>query len=92
MTESVVLSELDGRGVATVAINRPAVNNAYNGAVIEGLASHGKMNVSWRGQAHRIEIGLRQHLAVIGENVRDTEFPGDSLSACLLNTSPSPRD
>ncbi|HVM78326.1 MAG TPA: enoyl-CoA hydratase-related protein [Stellaceae bacterium] len=38
MSESVVLSELDGRGVATVTINRPAVNNAYNGAVIEGLA------------------------------------------------------
>lgn len=38
MTESVVLSELDGRGVATVTINRPAVNNAYNGTVIEGLA------------------------------------------------------
>ena len=38
MTENVVLSEVDGRGVATVTINRPAVNNAYNGAVIEGLA------------------------------------------------------
>ena len=38
MSESVVLSELDGRGVATVTINRPAVNNAYNAAVIEGLA------------------------------------------------------
>jgi methylglutaconyl-CoA hydratase len=38
MTESVVLSEVDGRGVATVTLNRPAVNNAYDGAVIEGLA------------------------------------------------------
>lgn len=38
MSESVVLSEVDGRGIATVAINRPAVNNAYNAAVIEGLA------------------------------------------------------
>jgi methylglutaconyl-CoA hydratase len=38
MSESVVLSEVDGRGVATVILNRPAVNNAYNDAVIEGLA------------------------------------------------------
>src|SRR5579871_5643998 len=38
MTESVVLSDIDGRGVATVTLNRPAVNNAYNDAVIEGLA------------------------------------------------------
>jgi len=38
MSESVVLSELDARGVATVILNRPAVNNAYNAAVIEGLA------------------------------------------------------
>src|SRR5258707_14914580 len=38
MSESVVLSEVDRRGVGTVTLNRPAVNNAYNGAVIEGLA------------------------------------------------------
>jgi methylglutaconyl-CoA hydratase len=28
---------LDARGVATVALNRPEVNNAYNGAMIDGL-------------------------------------------------------
>lgn len=33
----VVLREVDSRGVATVTINRPAVNNAYNGDVIAGL-------------------------------------------------------
>lgn len=38
MTESVVLSEVDPRGVATVTLNRPDVHNAYNGAVVEGLA------------------------------------------------------
>jgi methylglutaconyl-CoA hydratase len=38
MGERVVLSEVDGRGVATVTLNRPAVNNAYDAAVIEGLA------------------------------------------------------
>ena len=38
MSESVVLSQIDARGVATVSLNRPAVNNAYNAEVIEGLA------------------------------------------------------
>src|SRR5581483_571327 len=38
MAEEVVLHELDARGVATVRLNRVAVNNAYNDAVIEGLA------------------------------------------------------
>lgn len=32
-----VLWELDARGVATVTLNRPAVNNAYNGDLIEGV-------------------------------------------------------
>ena len=38
MSESVVLSDVDERGVATVTLNRPEVNNAYNDAVIEGIA------------------------------------------------------
>ena len=32
-----VLWELDARGVATVTLNRPQVNNAYNGDLIEGV-------------------------------------------------------
>ena len=32
-----VLSRVDGRGVATVTLNRPDRNNAYNGDVIQGL-------------------------------------------------------
>jgi methylglutaconyl-CoA hydratase len=38
MAEEVVLHAVDARGVATVTLNRVAVNNAYNDAVIEGLA------------------------------------------------------
>lgn len=37
MQDSVVLAEVDARGVATVTLNRPEVNNAYNGDVIQGL-------------------------------------------------------
>jgi methylglutaconyl-CoA hydratase len=32
-----VLWEIDRRGVATVTLNRPQVNNAYDGALIQGL-------------------------------------------------------
>jgi methylglutaconyl-CoA hydratase len=32
-----VLWDIDARGVATVTLNRPEVNNAYNGKLIEGL-------------------------------------------------------
>ena len=32
-----VLWSIDPRGVATVTLNRPEVNNAYNGALIQGL-------------------------------------------------------
>jgi len=41
MSQSVVLLAVDGRGVATVTLNRPAVGNAYNAdmlaALIDGL-------------------------------------------------------
>lgn len=37
MPEPVVLCETDARGVATVTFNRPQVNNAYNGDVLNGL-------------------------------------------------------
>jgi methylglutaconyl-CoA hydratase len=37
MTQEVVLGQVDRRGVATVTLNRPEVNNAYNGEVIQGL-------------------------------------------------------
>jgi len=37
MSSAPVLHSLDERGVATVTLNRPAVNNAYNGDMIQGL-------------------------------------------------------
>jgi methylglutaconyl-CoA hydratase len=39
MADEPVLAEIDGRGVATVTLNRPEVNNAYNGAMIDALLS-----------------------------------------------------
>lgn len=40
MTEPVVLCETDAQGVATVTFNRPDVNNAYNGAMLDQLTAH----------------------------------------------------
>lgn len=37
MIDPVVLTDIDARGVATATINRPRVNNAYNGEVVQGL-------------------------------------------------------
>ena len=37
MTNPAVIRELDARGVATVTLNRPTVNNAYNAELIAGL-------------------------------------------------------
>ena len=39
MTENVVLSEVDGRGVASVVLNRPEVHNAYDGRLIDQLGA-----------------------------------------------------
>ena len=39
MTDPVILVDINHRGVATVALNRPAVNNAYDGALIDALAA-----------------------------------------------------
>lgn len=42
MSNEPVLYGVDRRGVATVTLNRPEVNNAYDGALIQGL--HGAMD------------------------------------------------
>ncbi len=49
-----VLWEIDGRGVASVTLNRPHVNNAYNGDLIEGL--HSAMDALARADGLRIVV------------------------------------
>lgn len=39
MSEKIVLHAVDGRGVATVTLNRPELHNAYNGDLIDGIAA-----------------------------------------------------
>jgi methylglutaconyl-CoA hydratase len=49
-----VLWEVDRRGVATVTLNRPQVNNAYNGDLIQGL--HDAMDALGRETALRLVV------------------------------------
>jgi methylglutaconyl-CoA hydratase len=49
-----VLWSIDRRGVATITLNRPQVNNAYNGDLIAGL--HAAMDALGREQSLRIVV------------------------------------
>ncbi len=67
MSNDTVLREIDARGVATVTLNRPHVNNAYNGDLIDGL--HAAMDALGR------EAGLR--LVVLRGNGRHFQAGAD---------------
>jgi len=49
-----VLFDIDRRGVATVTLNRPKVNNAYNGDLLQGL--HDAMDAAGREKGLRIVV------------------------------------
>ena len=53
MSQQAVLTSLDRRGVATVTLNRPEVNNAYDETLIQGL--HAAMD----------ELGAKPALRVV---------------------------
>ncbi|MGQ0582404.1 MAG: enoyl-CoA hydratase-related protein [Reyranella sp.] len=54
MANDTVLWTIDRRGVATVTLNRPQVNNAYNGDLIQGL--HGAMDALGRAAGLRLIV------------------------------------
>ena len=54
MANDTVLWEIDRRGVATVTLNRPAVNNAYNGDLLQGL--HDAMDALGRESNLRVVV------------------------------------
>jgi methylglutaconyl-CoA hydratase len=54
MANDTVLWEIDRRGVATVTLNRPAVNNAYNGDLLQGL--HDAMDALGRESGLRVVV------------------------------------
>ena len=54
MTTQAVLRSVDGRGVATVTLNRPEVNNAYDETLIRGL--HAAMDELGANPALRVVV------------------------------------
>ena len=54
LTENLVLWEIDGRGVATVTLNRPDKNNAYNDALLLGL--HAAMDALAEAENVRVVV------------------------------------
>jgi methylglutaconyl-CoA hydratase len=54
MSQEAVLKSIDARGVATVTLNRPEVNNAYDEALIQGL--HTAMDELGRNPGLRVVV------------------------------------
>jgi len=102
MRDATVLSEVDQRGVAWLSLNRPEVNNAYNGAMIEqlveALEAHGGDQavrlVVIRGHGRHFQAGADLHwieqvrAADAAENLRVSKRTARALVA--LNRFPKP--
>lgn len=102
MSEQAVLHAVDARGVATVTLNRPQVNNAYDETLIQGL--HGAMDALGADPALRVVVlrGAGKHFqagadlkwirrvagADAAENARVSR--ATALAVHRLNTLPVP--
>jgi methylglutaconyl-CoA hydratase len=101
-TTGPVLWALDARGVATVTLNRPEVNNAYDGGLIEGLlaamdalsGAAGLRAIVLKGNGRHFQAGadLKWVNAVRdaspAENVRVSRATADAVQR--LNRAPVP--
>ena len=97
-----VLRSVDFRGVATVTLNRPEVNNAYDGALVQGL--HDAMDelaartalraVVLRGAGRHFQAGadLKWIMQVKSQSVEENERASraTALAVHRLNTLPVP--
>ncbi len=102
MEDGTVLWSLDRRGVASVTLNRPEVNNAYNGDMIDGLLAamdhlseqRGLRAVVLRGTGRHFQAGadLRWLMAVAAgspeDNVRASRLTAEAVRR--LNAVPVP--
>ena len=102
MANTTVLWDVDRRGLATVTLNRPEVNNAYNGDLIQGLLAtmdalggHRELRVVvLRGNGRHFQAGadlswLRDvALRSEAENVRVSRATAEAVHR--LNTLPVP--
>jgi methylglutaconyl-CoA hydratase len=101
-TNGPVLWDIDARGVATVTLNRPEVNNAYDGAMIDGLLAaldalgkaEGLRAVMLKGNGKHFQAGadLKWINAVRKssptENLRVSRATAEAVQR--LNTAPVP--
>jgi methylglutaconyl-CoA hydratase len=98
MSQPAVLRSVDGRGVATVTLNRPEVNNAYDEALIGGLheamdelgAHPGLRAVVLRGAGKHFQAGadLKWITRVAGQSADENErvSRATALAVLRLNT------
>jgi methylglutaconyl-CoA hydratase len=99
---SAVLLEVDARGVATVTLNRPEVNNAYNGELIDGVlkgldtlgATKGLRAVVLKGNGKHFQAGADLkwinaiRISSPEENVRVSRATAEAVQR--LNVAPVP--
>jgi methylglutaconyl-CoA hydratase len=102
MGEQAVLHDVDPRGVATVILNRPQVNNAYDETLIQGL--HDAMDelgrhpglrvVVLRGAGKHFQAGadLKWIRRVAGQSAQENERVSRATATAVhrLNTLPVP--
>jgi methylglutaconyl-CoA hydratase len=101
-TSGPVLWEVDARGVATVTLNRPEVNNAYNGDLIQGVltaldalgSARGLRAVVLRGNGKHFQAGAdlkwidAVRVSSPEENVRVSRATAEAVQR--LNLAPVP--
>ncbi len=102
MTDSPVIWKLDARGVATVTLNRPQVNNAYNAELVQGvlnamdeLGAKTNLRVAvLRGNGKHFQAGadLSWLNAVAGQSVNENIVASRATAEAVhrLNNLPIP--
>lgn len=102
MRNETVLRSVDRRGVATVTLNRPEVNNAYDGALIQGLldamdglgAHSGLRAVVLRGAGRHFQAGadLKWIMRVAAQSPEQNERASRATAKAVhrLNALPVP--
>ncbi len=102
MSDETVLHSVDARGVASVTLNRPQVNNAYDGALIQGLldamdelgAHAGLRAVVLRGAGSHFQAGADlkwvRHIAAQSQDENERASHATAAAVHRLNALPVP--
>ena len=89
MSEPVILTEIDARGVATLRLNRPEVNNAYNGELVDAIVE--RMETLASDDAVRVIIirGNGRHFQAGADLtwIRETRAAGKEVNKAASHAS-----